>query len=402
MIPTPPHMSLTDLWKSKPEIFKAKAIHQILAFAGDGALKDNNPTSLEFRELLTHVPSDSLAEFANQCLDTSFKDSGLVLQDLVNQIGKRLGFKVQAGRYRGTVSSEDVGFDGLWISPDGEAIVIEVKTTDAYRMSLDTVASYRKKLAATGIISEERSSILYIVGRNDTGDLEAQVRGSRHAWDIRLISLEWLLRLMKLKEELEDPKIIDKIRDVLTPREFTRVDGIIDLVFSTAVDVKKDDVLVVDDDDGTVEEDAKEKKFTPVAFRTECVDRISKHFGETLVRRSAAIFSTPNESVGVVCAISKEYGNPGATNYWFAFHPTQKATLEQFEKAFVCFGCGSPSDILMVPRETFFSWLPSFNQTVDEDRQYWHVHIFHTDKGWAFHAKSGQEKIPGSSYYLKQ
>ena len=44
---------------------------------------------------------------------------------------------------------------------------------------------------------------------------------------------------MQLKEELEDPRIMDKIRRVLMPQEFTKVDGIIDLVFSTAEDVKK-------------------------------------------------------------------------------------------------------------------------------------------------------------------
>jgi hypothetical protein len=66
-------------------------------------------------------------------------------------------------------------------------------------------------------------TLVIIVGRSDTGDLEAQVRGSRHAWDIRLISIDGLLRLMRLKEELDDPKIMEKIRRVLMPQEFTKV-----------------------------------------------------------------------------------------------------------------------------------------------------------------------------------
>ena len=41
----------------------------------------------------------------------------------------------------------------------------------------------------------------------------------------------------------EDPKIMGKIRQVLTPQEFTKVDGIIDLVFSTTADVKKEQEL---------------------------------------------------------------------------------------------------------------------------------------------------------------
>lgn len=47
--------------------------------------------------------------------------------------------KVTDGRYRGVKGQ--VGFDGLWMSVDGRAIVIEVKTTDAYRIDLDRIAA---------------------------------------------------------------------------------------------------------------------------------------------------------------------------------------------------------------------------------------------------------------------
>jgi len=102
------------------------------------------------------------------------------------------------GRYRGATNAN--GFDGLWTTDDGDAILVEVKTTDAYRVSLETTAGYRRKLIRGGEIAEDKSSILYIVGRDDTGDLEAQVRGSRHAWDVRLISVGALLRLLRIKE----------------------------------------------------------------------------------------------------------------------------------------------------------------------------------------------------------
>ena len=269
-------MSLVEIWKSTPEQLSDKTVQQVLAFAGDGMLKDGSNTSKEFRELLSHVDSDTLSGYANQCLDTSFKDSGLALQDIINQVGDRLDFKVAPGRYRGTTRDEDIGYDGLWISPDGDAIIVEVKTTDAYRMSLDTVANYRKALISKGEISEAKSSILYVVGRRDTGDLEAQVRGSRHAWDIRLISIDALLRLMKLKEELDDPQIMEKTRDILTPQEFTRVDGIIDLVFSTAEEVKKEDALedIEEEEEGSPK--STRKKLTFVQFRGDCIQRITR------------------------------------------------------------------------------------------------------------------------------
>src|SRR4029077_11241915 len=222
-------------------------------------------------------PSGLLAKYADDCLKDKFDGSGLALQDIINQVGARLGFKVDQGRYRGTPG--EIGFDGLWHAPDENCIVVEVKTTDAYRIDLDTVAVYRRKLIAEKKLAEGKSSILIIVGRNDTGDLEAQVRGSRHAWDIRMISIDFLLRLMRLKEELGDPKIISKIRRVLMPQEFTKVDGIIDLVFSATEEVKKDDELSAGGVEDEEDSEKKHPKFVPLNFRDACAGRVQAKLG---------------------------------------------------------------------------------------------------------------------------
>lgn len=392
-------MSLAQIWKTTPEQLRDKSVQQVLAFAGNGVLRDNSDTSHEFREFLRHIGSDRLEAFAEQCLSESFKDGGLALQDIVNQVGYRLGFSVIAGMYRGTSKAEDIGFDGLWEGPDGSAIIVEVKTTDAYRMSLDTVATYRRKLIACGKAKEPHSSILYIVGRNDTGDLEAQVRGSRHAWDIRLISIQALLRLMKLKEELNDPEIMRKIREILTPLEFTRVDRIIDLVFSAAEGVKQEDIpeeLTVDPSPG-----AATKKLTPVQFRAGCIDRISKKLGESLVKRTASIYSNPGETIGLCCSISKTHVKTYWNQYWFAFQPNQKVALEAFGDSYVCFGCGSADNILLIPSKVFLKWLRHFNTTEDGEHRYWHVHLSHRDSRWEFHAKGENARFDASKYFLQ-
>ena len=274
-------MALLELWKTSPKELQDKHVQQVISFSGDGKLKDGSAASDEFRQLLAFVPSAILVRYANQCLDDKFENSGLALQDVINEVGKRLGFQVEQGRYRGVQGV--AGFDGLWRTPVENSIVVEVKTTDAYRMDLNTLARYRGTLIKEKRVSEVACSILIVVGRTDTGDLEAQVRGSRHAWDIRLISIDALLRLMKLKEELEDPKIMEKIRNVLTPQEFTKVDGIIDLVFSTAEDVKKEEPAI----EGAPDEEEDEKragpKFTPVNFRDGCAERVQQHLGQPLV-----------------------------------------------------------------------------------------------------------------------
>ena len=197
------HMALIDLWKKQKAQLAEKHIQQVIAFAGDGKLSDQSDASSELREYLRNIPSALLANYAQQCLVESFSHSGFALQDIVNEIGRRLGFAVTHGRYRGTASQP--GNDGTWADEDRHSIVVEVKTTDAYRIDLDTIAGYRRQLANNGGIDFQRSSMLVVVGRQDTGDLEAQIRGSRHAWDMRVISVEALLAMLRLKEEVNPP-----------------------------------------------------------------------------------------------------------------------------------------------------------------------------------------------------
>src|SRR5688500_9594669 len=105
-------MTLASLWKEQKDQLKGKHIRQIISFAGDGKLRDDNQTSNEFREFLSQIPSISLKQYLEECMSEKFDDNGFVLQDIVNQLGTRLGFSVSHGRYRGIHGK--LGYDGLW------------------------------------------------------------------------------------------------------------------------------------------------------------------------------------------------------------------------------------------------------------------------------------------------
>jgi hypothetical protein len=277
-------MALLDLLKKSPDQLTDKQVQQLIAFAGAGKLIDESDCSIEFRAFLGNVSSSNLQNYADQCLNQTFTDSGLALQDVVNEIGARLGAEVTPGRYRGTV--KHLGFDGLWKFANAHSIVTEVKTTDTYRIDLNTIADYRKALIDIGTIgNEETSSMLLVVGRQDTGDLEAQIRGSRYAWDVRIISVDALLRLLSIKEEVEDPQIIQRIHNILVPREFTRLDEIVDVLFSTTEDIRQEEGAVVEQV-APVDKKSKEPKFTPVAFHDACMARIQTYLKETLIKRT--------------------------------------------------------------------------------------------------------------------
>lgn len=391
-------MSLIDLWSKSKSQLEGKQVQQIISIAGSGKLLDGGDASTEFRDFLSSVPFDILSRYAEQCLTEKFEASGLALQDIVNQIGRRLGFKVQDGRYRGT--SSEIGHDGLWTSPLGNTIIVEVKTTDAYRIDLETLAGYRRRLIESGKIGETKSSILIIVGRQDTGDLEAQIRGSRHAWDIRLVSAEALLRLMRLKENVEDPQILKKISEVLTPQEFTKIDGIIDLVFSTAEEVRQDS------EGQEIEEPVAEggertrPRPVPVNFNDACAERIQAFLKQPIVRQTRTGYSTPDGSIFVFCSVSKAYSRAGKEWYWYAFHPHQKEKLESVGKGFVAFGCGSERIILLIPFEVFKCWLEGMNITQEAERFYWHVHLYQESKKLFLQRKKGLEKIDLTKYLV--
>jgi len=375
--------SISEIWAKSKGTFDLKTLSQILSFAGDGKLKDNNVTSIEFRDLLDQVPSTLLKQFADNCLTDGFTDSGLALQDIINQIGTRLGFSIEHGLYRG--KQNDIGFDGIWTSTEGHSLVLEVKTTDAYRINLDIIAEYRRKLIEQNRISKTQSSILIVVGRQDTGDLEAQIRGSQHAWDIRLLSTDSLIKLLSLKETLNDTKTIQQINELLKPREYTRIDKLIELIFLTTKDLQ-----LAEQTEEEIEEieelptekkkrKAPEDKATPSNFHEKCLTRITMKLNINFIKQTRISYTNKDKTTGLICAISKPHKQGQHEKFWFAFHPHQNDFLKSLETAYVAFGCGSADKLFLIPYNDFEPLVKNFWTTENEDRMYWHVVIHFRD-----------------------
>lgn len=393
-------MSLASLWHSSPEQLRNKQVKQIIAFAGNGKLSDGSVAAREFREYLALVPSPVLAAYADECLaEKRFNDSGFALQDVVNQLGRRLGYEVEDGRYRGSVSS--LGYDGLWKSATGHHIVVEVKSSATFKIDLENIASFRRGLIRERRIGEDNSSILIIVGSEDTRELEAQIRGSRHAWDIRLISVIGLKRLVQLKEEVDDPATVRKIGEILIPYEYTRVDRIIDIVFSTTEEVLEEEEAeegsAVSEEVTPVATDARQ----PVRFNAALAERIGNHLGHPLIKRSRTFFSSPDASVGLISLVSKEHSTPAGQYFWYGFHEYHRKTLEPYTSAYAAFGCGSPERILLIPREDLDQWLDGMNFTQKDDDFYRHVQIFREGNRLVMHRRKGEARINVTRYLLQ-
>lgn len=376
-------MPLLDLWKADSTAILQMTIEQIALIAGDGKLTDYSTCQKELREFLGQSSTDALADYANFCLENSFTKSGQVLQDIVNELGRRLDYQVENGRYQGV--KNQIGFDGIWEDSSGMSLVIEVKTTDAYRLSLDVVARYRYSLIDEGRISSD-SAVLIIVGRTDTGELEAQVRGSKHAWNIRIIGVEALINLVRVKESADSPETIDKIRKLLIPMEYTRVDGLVDIVFSATKDLEDSlEMDVAPNDDASIDQDENGRTSPEIigSYRDAIIEKISNKLDTKLLRRSRAIFSSSDQSIRVACVISKRYEYKGnSQKYWYAYHEKWNEYLREGRDSYLALGCIDKKDFFLLPKIAIDHCLPSMNTTTRKDgKVYWHIRLVENDDG---------------------
>lgn len=397
-------MPIPGMSEEENEVFANKNFRQIVAILGDGNLKDDSDCSRELREYLSSVEAEKLYEHADFCLTSTFESSGYALQDLVNELGRRLGFTVTDGRYRGVVN--DVGHDGLWQS-NQQDLIVEVKTTDAYRLNLQTLANYRSDLLLAEAVSPD-ASILIVVGRNDTGELEEQIRGSRFAWDIRIISVAALCDLVTLNIRSDEIATADKIRAVLKPIEYTRVDGLIDVMLTAVNDVDVGDeagtgeVLQREIDETAEEGNLHIQNQTPhevqAEVRSRAVANLSKKLGKTFVQARRTDFLSTDKTTLAVCLFSKVYGEKQKGGLWFGINPNQFEKLADYANGYFLF-CSEAKHSVVIPLDKIKKLSSKMNVTDNENHFHWHVQIEFENERYELVLRNG-EKIDISKYCL--
>lgn len=380
-------------------------IKQIVTISGDGRLTDDSLCSNELRTFLSQVVTEKLEEYADYCLKNKFERNGCVLQDIVNELGRRLDYDVTNGRYQGKVGS--IGNDGLWRGPEENDILVEVKTTTDFRVSLHKIAKYRDDLQETAkaFNNELRpTSMLIVVGRGETAELEAQIRGSRYAWDMRLISVDALIRLVRLKERTEEALTGTKIRSVLIPMEYTRLDDLIDVMFTTAKDVESAIESVIQ----TAPEDPEEEsgwEFTDPALLEEKRQAILGNFSKLhqlkLIRKSRALYWTADHKFRVICTVSKLH-HRGASRYWYAYHPQWDEFLGDGDQGYFVLGCMDADSAFALPLAVIRSRLEELNITPNNGKPYWHIKIIETKQNqYALQMPKTHEHLDLKKYSFK-
>jgi hypothetical protein len=385
-------MALITFWRanqeSKDEILKMN-IEQILSSSGNGKLKDDSETSKEFREFLSEVEYEKLSEYARYCINNKpFEEGGQVLQDLVNEIGRRLDFNVENGRYRGV--KNEIGFDGIWFS-NNESLIIEVKTTNAYSIDLETPITYRDKLFEQGRVKKD-TPILFVIGRDDTSSLEAQVRGSKHAWSIRIIGIDALIKLMEVNLSTLGSEVTEKIHTILRPFEYTRIDKIVDVVFTAAEDKNQE----VDENETSEEQDADESAENNKSLnaieekRLEGISKLSNCLKTTLIKRRRTFYSDHSKEIHASIAISKRYekNKPG---YWYGYHTRQIKYLQEAKDGYMVYGMLDKETFFAIPFKKLEELKLKMDKTLKEKKDYWHIRFEEKKNGIFLKLNDGTE-----------
>lgn len=179
-------------------------LEQVLNLVGtlDDGIGENTARD-RFRRFLTDsaLTVGTVRDYVESCLRQSGTQYNRALQDLVNHAARLIGFEVTFGRYQGVQGQ--IGYDGIW-RLGNLAVVVEVKTTDAYTIKTATLTGYIDHLISDKEIRDWDHALgLYLVGRPDAEltQLASAIVAERRTQQLRIATIDSILSLAELVQE---------------------------------------------------------------------------------------------------------------------------------------------------------------------------------------------------------
>lgn len=156
------------------------------------------------------------------------------MQDTAVAVGQRLGFEVEFGRYGG--STNEIAFDGLWRSATGGTILVEVKSSGWPVTSVGQLGDCVKRYAAEHPEGEVYG--LYVVGGVEVQHIIDQIKGGEYRNLLRLISFEDLIKLWRLKADLEEiagpEEAARRVGGIILPLESVNIGNLVTILLEIA------------------------------------------------------------------------------------------------------------------------------------------------------------------------
>jgi hypothetical protein len=135
--------------------------------------------------------------------------------------------------------------------------------------------------------------------------------------------------------------------------------------------------------------------------RTRIVHQLEDKHGIRLHRRSAAIYRSDNNEIGIVCTMSKWHAKN--ENYWYAYHPHQDEFLVAMGEGYFVLGMMDSEVAVALPVSVIRQNLGKLNTTTTTDgRTYWHIHVSRSGSGGlSLQRAKGEPSLPLDPYIIQ-
>ena len=209
------------------------SIGDVLSLMGHD-LEDGSGSTDRFREFLLKDKwqPDHFETWLTECVTKGNQSERYwynAMQDIAVALGKRLGFEVEFGRYSGSTSA--IAYDGLWRSQSGAVVLVEVKASGWPVTSVGQLGQYVQRYAET---TDEPVYGLYVIGSASYEHLIDQIKGGEYRNRLRLIAFEDLVKLWRLKADLDEVAGRDaasqRIQSILLPIESVDLGNLVRLL----------------------------------------------------------------------------------------------------------------------------------------------------------------------------
>lgn len=197
--------------------YPAMTVEQVVAGFGDGRLGEGSSCSAAFRAHLATQSAATLSRHANYCAVVSFARREAVLADLVNELGRRLGYDVEPAPYE--VAGGPPPANGIWRRGN---FVLHVRATanDPARVDVEQLFNVAKPLPGSpSVTSAARFAV--VTARQDIRALKRLLEVHPLRPLLRFLSLDGLIRMVTIAEEVRGSGRTQYIRGILTPGEHT-------------------------------------------------------------------------------------------------------------------------------------------------------------------------------------
>lgn len=170
-------------------------------------------------------------------------------------------------------------------------------------------------------------------------------------------------------------EIVEKIKKILIPEEYTRLDKIIDMAFSAIEEgLSQASSIQSEPENQNEDNNINSREINKDKNKQQHLDSFKlaeKKLKINLIKENRSVYSNVESETFVLCKVSKIYKKPdNIESYWFGFHFSQKELLESIKNGFMLLGCDNNKQVFLLPFKEFKKQIEKLNITETENSHY--------------------------------